>query len=57
MPLPSWPYGLVRPAPDENNSLIRRLMDLPAGGQRSATYADLLALWAEVTRDDVEQAA
>jgi hypothetical protein len=57
MPFPSWPHGLVRPAPDEINDRIRSLMDQPAGGQRSAAYADLLALWAEVTRDDVEQAA
>jgi hypothetical protein len=57
MPTPSRPYGPVAPAPDEVNDRIRRLMDQAAGHQRSAAYADLLALWAEVTKDDVEQAA
>jgi hypothetical protein len=57
MPSHSWPYGLVRPASDEINDRIRNLMNEPAGGQRSAAYAELLALWAEGTRDDVEQAA
>ncbi|MDQ0934956.1 hypothetical protein [Streptomyces turgidiscabies] len=44
-------------APHEINGRIRSLIDQPVGGQRSAAYADLLALWAEATRDDVEQAA
>lgn len=57
MPFSPRPPGQVTPALDDLNDRIRRLMDQPTSEDRSATYADLLTLWAEVTRDDVDQAA
>ena len=60
-----WTYASLPPASrpddacflDQVNDRIRRLTDEPAGDERSASYAQLLVEWAEVSRDDVEQAA
>ncbi|GHD34819.1 hypothetical protein GCM10010313_81720 [Streptomyces violarus] len=57
MSFPPRPDGQETTALGDINDRIRRLMDQPADDQRSATYAELLAQWAEVTRDDVEPAA
>ncbi|MFH8500658.1 hypothetical protein [Streptomyces coeruleorubidus] len=57
MPFPPRPDGQETPALVDINHRIRHLMDQPADDQRSATYAELLAQWADVTRDDVEPAA
>ncbi|WP_405893663.1 hypothetical protein OG272_15550 [Streptomyces sp. NBC_00104] len=57
MPHSLRPHGQVTPALDQVNDRIRRLMDEPAGEERSASYAELLVEWAEVSRDDVVQAA
>ncbi|WP_405961317.1 hypothetical protein OG235_37285 [Streptomyces sp. NBC_00024] len=57
MPHTLRPHGPVTPALDQVNERIRRLMDEPAGDERTETYARLLVEWAEVSRDDVVQAA
>ncbi|MER7477474.1 hypothetical protein ABTX60_07425 [Streptomyces sp. NPDC126510] len=57
MSSPPRPHGQVTPALEDLNELIRNLMDQPADDQRSATYSELLAQWAEVTRDEVGPAA
>ncbi|WP_158751608.1 hypothetical protein [Streptomyces bicolor] len=57
MPFSPRPDGQVTPALDDVNEVIRDLMDQPADEQRSATYAELLAQWAEVGRDNVAPAA
>ncbi|BBC29479.1 hypothetical protein SGFS_007730 [Streptomyces graminofaciens] len=57
MPHSLWPHGRMTPALDQVNERIRRLMDEPAGDERTEAYARLLVEWAEVFRDDVVQAA
>ncbi|WP_406321895.1 hypothetical protein [Streptomyces sp. NBC_00519] len=57
MPHSFLPRGRVTPALDQVNESIRRLMHQPASDDRTAAYARLLADWADVTRDDVDQAA
>ncbi|MFE2424614.1 hypothetical protein [Streptomyces hokutonensis] len=57
MPHSFRPHGRVTPALDQVNESIRRLMHQPASDERTAAYARLLADWADVTRDDVDQAA
>lgn len=51
------PHGRVTTALDQVNERIRRLMDEPAGDERTAAYSRLLAEWADVTQDDIAQAA
>ncbi|MEV1086212.1 hypothetical protein AB0I98_49845 [Streptomyces sp. NPDC050211] len=47
----------MTPALDRVNESIRRLMQEPASAERTAAYARLLAEWADLKQDDVEQAA
>lgn len=57
MPHSLRPHGRVTPALDQVNDRIRSLMKEPASDERTAAYAQLLTEWADVTRDDIAQAA
>lgn len=57
MPHSLRPHGRVTPALDQVNDRIRSLMQEPASDERTEAYAQLLTEWADVTRDDIAQAA
>ncbi|MER6358583.1 hypothetical protein ABT186_44090 [Streptomyces sp. NPDC001634] len=57
MPIPPRPDGQVTPALNEVNDQIRRLMGQPASPHRTAEYRQLLDVWGDLARGDVDQVA
>lgn len=57
MPIHPRPHGQVTPALEQVNESIRNLMDQPATPQRAEAYRRLLEVWADVSADDLAEAA